>query len=280
MNKVALVCDSSADISKEEAAELGVHVIRMPVIVDGVEYVDQETISTQELVHHLSLNHKVTTTQPSPGQFLACWDELLETYDQVLYYPLSKNLSGTCASAMQLAQEYEGRVVVIDSTFVCQPLVVMLKWAKDLLNQGKSAQEIKTLFETQGELYALLIPKTLTTLRAGGRISAAAAALGGLLKIQPILTVENGAIDVFDKVRTLKKAYHVAAKHIQEVDDPSHYVWMVIHLNNEENALHIKAELEQQTGQPVLLTQFMAVISAHTGDGTIGIGRIKKVNLQ
>lgn len=277
MKNIAILCDSSADLSVDEANELGIHVLRMPVIIDGVEYKEAITITTAQIIDKLKANAKVTTTQPSLGEFKQCWDELLETYDQILYLPLSKNLSGTNAAAMQLAQEYDGKVVVIDSTFVCQPVVTMLKWAKDMIAKGYSAQQIKEMFEQQGELYALLIPETLTTLKNGGRISPAAAALGGLLKIQPILKVENGAIDVYDKVRTLKKAYKVAAEAITKVDDASDYAWMVIHTNNLKAAQEIKEQLEATLHQPVEIKEFNAVIVAHTGDGTIGIGRIKKI---
>ncbi|MGL5978175.1 MAG: DegV family protein [Erysipelotrichaceae bacterium] len=279
MKKIALLCDSSADLSKEEAAQLGIHVLRMPVIVDGVEYQEAETITTAEVMNHLNQNHKVTTTQPSMGEFVSCFDRLLGEYDQILYFPLSKELSGTCASAMQIAKDYNNRVCVIESKFACQPIVVMMLWAKEMLAAGHAPEAIKKEIEENGELYALLIPKTLQTLKNGGRISAAAAALGGLLKIQPILTVENGAIDVFDKVRTLKKAYRVAMEHITNVDDKDAYDWMIIHINNEEVALQLREELMEITNQEVRLTQFQSVIAAHTGDGTIGMGRIKKVNL-
>lgn len=278
MKKIAILCDSSADLSVEEANELGFHVLRMPVIVNGKEYVEALTITTEEIIEKLKTNVKVTTTQPSLGEFTKCWDGLLETYDQILYYPISKNLSGTNASAMQLSQEYDGKVVVIDSTFVCQPTVTMLKWAKEMLEEGFSAEEIKSIFEEQGELYALLIPESLQTLKNGGRISSAAAALGGLLKIQPILTVNNGAIDVYDKVRTLKKAYKVAIEAVTKVENTDDYSWMVIHADNESTAKELQAMLQQITKQEIPIKEFKAVIVAHTGSGTIGLGRTKRLH--
>ncbi len=277
MKKVALLCDSSADISKEEALALGINVLRMPVIIDGVEYIEEETINTTDIVNKLNENRKVTTTQPSYGEVVNCFETLLKDHDEILYLPLHHKLSGTCQSVMQIAKDFDGKVQVIDSTFVCQPTVTMMKWAKELLAEGYTTQQIAELFETKGELFAILIPKSLTTLKNGGRISPAAAALGGLMKIQPLLSVSENGIDVFDKVRTLKKAYKVAIDKVTQVEDVNDYEWMVIHINNLDAANEAIASLKEKYNIDASLKEFKAVIAAHTGDGTIGIGRIKKV---
>lgn len=133
------------------------------------------------------------------------WDDLLQTYDEVFYLPLSKALSGTCHVAIGLADAYEGRVIVVDSEYVCYPVVKMLQTARKMFEKGYTSLQVKEKLEKEGSLFAVLIPENLTTLKNGGRISPAAAALAGLLKIQPLLKVEHGAIDLVDKVRTLKK---------------------------------------------------------------------------
>ena len=131
MKKIAFLCDSSADISKEEAEELSIHVIRMPIIIDGVSYTEAETISDHAIIEALNANKKVTTTQPSLGEILAMWKQLLETHDEVFYLPLSRELSGTCRNAIQMAKEepFLGKVIVVDSTFACFPVVRMLEMA-------------------------------------------------------------------------------------------------------------------------------------------------------
>lgn len=277
--KVALLCDSSADISEAEAKELGIYVLRMPVIVDGKEYVEGIDIFDEDIFAALQAQKKITTTQPSMGEMVRKWDELLQDHDQILYLPLSKALSGTCASAMKLAKEmYEGKVIVIDSTFVCYPVVYMLEAAKGMLEKGYSCEEIKEKIEKEGELFAILIPENLTALKNGGRISPAAAALAGMLKIHPLLKVENGGIDVQDKVRTAQRAYKAGIEYVTQNIDPSEYDWMIIHAGNYSVCDALREDLEKATGRPVDKRVFRAVILSHAGKGTIGFGRIRRIH--
>ena len=277
MAKIALLCDSSADITKEEAKELDIHVLRMPIIIDGKEYVEEETIFDDEIIKALKEEKQVKTAQPIIGDICAMWDSLLKEYDEVFYIPLSRELSGTCALAIHMAKEYNGRVVVVDSTLVCYPVVHVLKIARDMFDKGYSSSQVKEKIEQECDLYAILIPETLTALKNGGRISPAAAALAGLLKIQPLLKVEQGAIDVVDKVRTLKKAYKQGIEVVMDGIDPLEYDWMIIDANNREVSNELKMMLEESLHLPVEQHSFKAVIMSHTGPGTIGFGRIKKM---
>ena len=197
MKKIALMCDSSADITKEEAAELGIHVLRMPITINGKEFIEEETISDQEIIEALGQNKSVKTAQPIIGNMTRMWDELLKTHDEIFYIPLTKALSGTCGVAMGIADQepYRNRVYVLNSDFVCYPVIHMLLTARDMFEKGYTCAQAKEKIEQEGELFAILIPETLTALKNGGRISPAAAALAGLLKIQPLLKVEHGAID-------------------------------------------------------------------------------------
>ncbi len=275
---VALLCDSSADISEEEAKELGIYVLRMPVIVDGNEYLEGINIFDEDILAALRAQKKITTTQPSLGEIARKWDELLEDHDQVFYLPLSKALSGTCASAANLAKSnYEGRVIVVDSTFVCYPVIYMLNAAKEMLEKGYSCEEIKQKIEQEGELFAILIPKNLTALKNGGRISPAAAALAGMLKIHPLLKVEQGSIDVQDKVRTAQRAYKAGIECVTKGIDPKEYDWMIIHADNEALCDELRQQLEEATGRPVDKRVFKSVIMSHAGEGTIGFGRIRRL---
>lgn len=279
MKNVAFLCDSSADISKEEALALDIHVVRMPIIIDGVPYVEEETIQDPEIIEALNREAKVTTTQPSIGEIMMMWEELLKTHDEVFYLPLSRELSGTCRNAIALSKQepFVGKVIVVDSTFACYPIVEMLQIAKDMYAKGYEGEQIKQKFEEEGELYAILIPKNLTALKNGGRISPAAAALGGLLKIHPLLKVEQGAIDVQDKVRTLSKAYKAGIDACLKDVVPEDYHWMIIDADNRKASDELKVLLEEACGQPVEQRVFKAVIMSHTGPGTIGFGRFKKI---
>lgn len=279
MKKVAFLCDSSADISAEQAKALDIHVIRMPIIIDGVSYTESETIQDQELIQALKDNKKITTTQPSLGEIMTMWENLLKTHDEVFYLPLSRELSGTCRNAIQMAQQepFFDKVIVVDSTFACYPIVKMLEMARDMYAKGYEGKEIKRKIEEEGELFAILIPENLNALKNGGRISPAAAALAGLLKIHPLLKVENGAIDVQDKVRTLSKAYKAGIEACVKDVNPDDYLWMIIDADNRNASDELKGMLEEACHQSVEQRIFKAVLLAHTGPGTIGFGRIKKI---
>lgn len=277
MKKIALMCDSSADITKEQEKELGLHVARMPISINGKEFIEEETIFDRDIITALNNGDQVKTAQPIIGDITKMWDQLLETYDEVFYLPLSKHLSGTCNVAIRLSQAYDGRVTVVDSEFVCYPVVLLLQAAKEMFEKGYTTAEVKHKIETETELFAVLIPENLTTLKNGGRISPAAAALAGLLKIQPLLKVENGAIDLVDKVRTLKKAYKEGISYVTKDVDAQDYIWMIIDADNRKASDELKELLEATTGQPVSQHIFKSIIMSHTGPGTIGFGRLRKL---
>lgn len=277
MKKIALMCDSSADITKEQAKELNIHVIRMPISMNGKEFIEEETIFDKDIIQALKNGDQVKTAQPIIGDLTRMWDDLLQTYDEVFYLPLSKALSGTCHVAIGLADAYEGRVIVVDSEYVCYPVVKMLQTARKMFEKGYTSLQVKEKLEKEGSLFAVLIPENLTTLKNGGRISPAAAALAGLLKIQPLLKVEHGAIDLVDKVRTLKKAYKEGIAYVTKDIDPAEYDWMIIDADNREVSNELKLQLEEVIHQPVEQHVFKAVIMSHAGPGTIGFGRIKKI---
>ncbi len=277
MNKIALMCDSSADITKQQAEELDIHVVRMPITINGKEYIEEETIFDEDVIRALKNEEQVKTAQPIIGDLTKMWDALLETYDEVFYLPLSRELSGTCNVAINLAKAYDGRVTVVDSTFVCYPVIDVLLMAREMFKKGYTTAQVKEKIETEGELYAVLIPENLTTLKNGGRISPAAASIAGLLKIQPLLSVEQGAIDLIDKVRTLKRAYKEGIAHITKDVNPEDYLWMIIDADNRSVSDELKVYLEETIHQPVEQHQFKSVIMSHTGPGTIGFGRIRKI---
>lgn len=277
MKKIAIMCDSSADISKEEAKQLDLHVIRMPMTIGQDSYVEAETITDEEVIQALKQKKIVKTAQPIIGDVIAMWDDLLQTYDEVFYLPISRELSGTCHTAISMAESYNGKVTVVDSTFVCYPIITILKKVKEMFALGYTTQQVKEKVEQEAELFAILIPEDLTTLKNGGRISPAAAALAGLLKIQPLLKVENGAIELVDKVRTLKKAYKTGLSIVLDGIDPRDYDWMIIDANNRKVSDELKVLLEEACGQPVQQKEFKSVIMSHTGAGTIGFGRIRKI---
>lgn len=281
MKKIAFMCDSAADITVAEAEKLNIHVLRMPISIDSKTYTEGIDISIEDIIDALNTGKKVKTSQPVLGDILTMWDSLLEEYDEVFYVPMAKSLSGTCANALNLSQQdsYKNRVFVLDSTYIAYPVVNLLVWAREQTEAGHSLSEIKHKIEAEGGMQAVLIPENLETLKNGGRITPAAAAMAGLLKIQPLLWLDENGIDQLGKVRTLKKAYNKGLEAILDgVDNTDDYYWMIIDANNRAISDEFLPMLKEATHQDHIEQRvFNAIILSHTGPGTLAFGRIKKL---
>ncbi|MFV0479649.1 MAG: DegV family protein [Anaerorhabdus sp.] len=277
MKKLAVLVDSAADISNEEAKQIGIHVIRMPLIVDDVAKLECDEISDQEFFDKMKAGAKVKTSQPILGDLIKKWDELLKDYEQILYIPISEGLSGTYSSAQIASKEYNNRVVVVRSLLVAYPIQEMAREALVMADKGISTEEIKDILENQSGMYAVIVPETLVYLKNGGRISPAAATLGSLLKIVPLLKLEDGKIDALDKVRTIKKAYQKSAEYVSAIENKEDYIWYIVHSDCEDRAQEFKESIQSLIGQEVHIRPLRSIITAHTGPGTLAIGRVKKL---
>lgn len=278
MSKIAVLVDSSADITNEEAKQHGLHVIRMPLTIDSKEYMEMDDIQDEEFIQKMKNGAIVKTAQPILGNLVVMWKNLLKEYDEVLFIPISSKLSGTYGSAVLASKDFDGKVTVVDAKMACYPLQFLAIQAKDMGDKGYSATEIKEKIENGTEMFAVIIPETLTYLKNGGRISPAAAALGNLLKIIPILKVDDGAIDVLDKVRTIKKAYATGLEYAFNVENVDDYFWFLVHSDLEKTAEEFLPIVEEKCKHKIEIHPIRAIIMAHTGPGTIGFGRIKKID--
>ena len=278
--KIVILTDSGSDLTDERAQELGVSVLRMPLVIDGKEYIENDTISDARVIEYLEKGATVKTSQPLMGQLVERVDSLLKEYDTVLFIPISSGLSGTYATACGLAKQYDGRLVVVDAKTVCGIAQLAIEASLKMIENGVDVLEIKRRLEEETEYSAILLPKNLNALKNGGRVSPAVAAMGNLLKIVPLLKVENGCIDVYDKVRTLKKAYATTIDYVASIENKDDYTFMLIYVEDvKELALQQAKALEEATGQPVRIEKFRSIIFSHTGPGTIGMGYIKKYNV-
>ena len=277
MTKIAILTDSSADINDIEAKSNDIHVVRMPISINDVEYIEHDTISYNEFVEKMRQDSVCKTSQPSIGATINMYKKLLKDYDHIIHVPLSSALSGTYETALTLIEDFNNKITVLDAKHVTVPLAILCKQIRGLINEGKSVEQIKDIVENKTDFWATLLPDDLKYLKRGGRISHAAALLGNLLKIVPILKVENGGIDVYDKVRTKSKAIKVALEATTNVPNCSDYLWIVIHADCLELAQSVAKDLEEITGEKVHLDIIGSVVMSHTGPGTIGIGRIKKI---
>ena len=272
MKKYVVMTDSGADISISEAHQLDIQVVRLPLMINQKTIIEETGISRENFIQAMKSGDTVKTAQPIVGDLLSMWDEHLMHAEKILYIPLSSRLSGSYQSAKMLSENYEGRVVVVDAKLVCYPLKRICIEAKELLVGGKTVENVKEIIENQAMMYAALIPSSLEYLKRGGRMSSTAAALGCLLKITPILKVEDGAIDVLDKVRTHKKAIVIALTTVSAIAHPQEYHWYVVEADSMDLANEVALRLETLINQPVVVRPIYPIIMAHTGPGTIGIG--------
>lgn len=279
MDKIKIITDSSSGISQAESKKLGIDVIPMPLVIDNQEYLDGITMFYEDAVTLLQEKKVFKTAQPLPKDLLATWDKALEEYDYVVYIPLSSGLSGSCVNAYTLSQSYDGRVVVVDAKAVESPLRYVCLEAKKLADHGYSAIQIKETLEANFKsTYACIVPESVEPLKRGGRITPAAAAVAGLLKIQPILKIEYGNVDLHSKVRTLKKAYQEAMLAVRDQAPKEELYWLFLSIGfSKEEEAKLIAQFQDIVGQEeILADHFTPIIAAHTGNRTVGIGYTKK----
>ena len=209
MARVAVVTDSNSGITQEDAKALGCFVVPMPFMFgdDGTTYYEDINLTRDEFFRRLAADESVRTSQPAPTEILKLWDEVLKEYEQIVYIPMSSGLSGSCQSAMMLSSDYEGRVEVVNNQRISVTQKASVIDALELAKRGKSAQEIKDILERvkfDSSIYIMV--DTLKYLKKGGRITPAAAAIGTLLRIKPVLQIKGERLDAFSKARTAAPA--------------------------------------------------------------------------
>ena len=207
MSKIAIVTDSNSGISQTQAKEMGIYVVPMPFLINGKEYLDGIDLFPDEFYKFLEEDADVSTSQPSPDSVMKLWDELLKEYDEIVYIPMSSGLSSSCETAYMLSQDYDGKVQVVNNQRISVTMRQSVLDAKMLAEQGKGAEEIKEILEKEKfESSIYIMVDTLEYLKKGGRITPAAAALGTLLKLKPVLQIQGEKLDAFAKARTVKQA--------------------------------------------------------------------------
>lgn len=215
--KTAIVTDTNSSITPQEAKEMGIYLIPMPFFIDGETYLEGETCTHETFFHLLKAGAKVSTSQPSPETITSLWDRLLQTYDRVLHFPMSSGLSGSCETAKALARDYDGRVLVVDNHRITLTLARSIRNAVSLLDQGKTAEEVKAILEGERDASSIYVAvSTLEYLRKSGRVTAAGAAMATILHIKPVLQIQGGKLDAYRKVRGMlhaKKTMIEALRH-------------------------------------------------------------------
>ena len=206
--KTAVMTDSNSGITPEEGKKIGIYSLPMPVIIEGDVFYEGKNITQEEYYGAMNSGKNVTTSQPSPGDVMDMWDGILkEGYEQVVYIPMSSALSASCHAAIQLSEEYDGKVQVVDDHRISVTMRESVLEAKWMAKQGMTAEEIKKKLEENAYNSSIYIAvDTLEYLKKGGRVTAAGAAIGAVLNIKPVLTIQGEKLDAFTKVRGMKKA--------------------------------------------------------------------------
>ena len=207
MAKIAVVTDSNSGITQEQGRALGVYVLPMPFYINDELFFEDITLSQEEFYRHLTSDADVKTTQPAPGDVTDLWDRLLQDHDALVHIPMSSGLSSTCETASMLAQDYDGRVQVVDNQRISVTMRQSVLDALAMAEAGKSAAEIKAALEaTKFDSDIYITVDTLKYLKKGGRLTPAAAAIGTVLNLKPVLRIKGEKLDAYAKCRGWKSA--------------------------------------------------------------------------
>lgn len=217
MAKIAILTDSNSGITQEQAAKLGIYVLPMPFFINGEQYFEGINLTQEEFYQRLKEDADISTSQPSVGEMQDKWNELLKGYDEIVFIPMSSGLSGTCQTATVLAEEYDGKVHVVNNQRISVTMRQSVLDAKLLAEKGYSAAQIKEVLERekmQSSIYITL--ETLKYLKKGGRITPAAAAIGTVLNLKPVLQIQGKKLDAFSKTRGKASAKKIMLKAVDD----------------------------------------------------------------
>lgn len=279
--KIAVITDSNSGITQTQAKELGIFVLPMPFMIDGKEYFEDINLTQREFYERLKDGSDISTSQPSPEAVMDLWNQVLKEYDQIVHIPMSSGLSSSFQTAKMLAEDYEGKVEVVNNQRISVTQRQSALDAMALAGRGMDAGQIKAkLEEIKFESSIYITVDTLKYLKKGGRITPAAAALGTLLRLKPVLQIQGEKLDAFAKARTMKQAKSIMiaamSKDLEERfgDASGANVHLEIaHTENEEAALEFKHELQElfpKTGE-IVMAPLSLSISCHIGPGSLAI---------
>lgn len=284
MRKVAIMTDSNSGITQQEGKEMGIAVLPMPFIMDGETYFEDITLTQNDFYERLVGDCDISTSQPSPESVTNMFDALLKEYDEVVHIPMSSGLSGSCQTAHMLAQDYDGRVYVVNNQRISVTQRQSVLDALLLAENGKSGAQIKDILEEDkfnSSIYIML--DTLYYLKKGGRITPAAAALGTILKLKPVLTIQGEKLDAFAKARTSSQGKKMMINAIKNDIDTrfggvTNILLQMAYTYNEEAALQFKEEVQQEfPDMEIVMNPLSLSVACHIGPGALAVACTKKL---
>ncbi len=284
---IAVVTDSNSGITQKQAEELGLYVLPMPFMIENETYFEDITLTQEAFYERLASGADVITSQPSPDSVMKLWDELLGEYDEIVHIPMSSGLSGSCQSALMLAADYDGRVQVVNNQRISVTQRQSTLDALKLVEKGMNAAQIKQFLEDDkfnSSIYIML--DTLYYLKKGGRITPAAAALGTILRLKPVLTIQGDKLDAFAKARTVSQGKSMMINAIRN-DMEKRFggvnkdtIWLQIAYTYDlEAATQLKDEVAAQfPGFDIHMDPLSLSIACHIGPGSLAVACCKKIS--
>ena len=288
MSKIAVITDSNAHITPQEAEKLGISVVPMPFTISDETFYEGINLTREEFYEKMESGASIATSQPSPSDVMSIWDEALKTHDEVVYIPMSSGLSGSCQSARMLADDYDGKVQVVNNQRISVTQKRSVLDALEMAEAGMNAAQIREELEHvkyESSIYIML--DTLHYLKKGGRITPAAAAVGTLLRIKPVLQIKGERLDAFSKARTMNQGKNIminAMKHDIETlygGTDKENVWLyAVHGNVPDQFAEFSQEV--RAAFPAFNVQddvLSLSIACHIGPGALAIACSKKIPL-
>ena len=289
MSRVAIVTDSNSGITQEKGKEYGIYVLPMPFMINDETFFEDIDLTQDQFYEKLTSGAQIGTSQPSPESVMELWDKLLKEYDEIVHIPMSSGLSGSCQSATMLAQDYDGKVQVVNNQRISVTQRQSCLDAKLLAARGMNAREIKDFLEADkfnSSIYIML--DTLYYLKKGGRITPAAAAIGTMLKLKPVLQIQGEKLDAFAKARTVNQGKTTMINAIRSdiekrfggMTEDKHIWLQIAHTHNEAAAETFKQEiLEQFPGYDIHIDPLSLSVACHIGPGALAFACCKKIEV-
>ena len=275
--KVGVATDTNSGINAEEAAAIGARIIPMPFFIDGEEYLEGCTIKREDFFEKLKNGADIKTSQPSPGALTDLWDEMLKEYEEIIYIPMSSGLSSSMATARMIAEDYDGKVHVIDNHRISQTQKQSVYEALELAKQGRTAAEIEAILNRDAlEASIYIAVDTLEYLKKGGRVTPAGAALASILNLKPVLQIQGDKLDAYAKVRGEKAAQERMLQAVEK-DINGRFAGRKVIIKgaytcSEEAAEAWKKKIEERfPGYHITLDPLALSVSCHIGEGATAI---------
>jgi DegV family protein with EDD domain len=277
MSKVAIVTDSTSDIPKEIAEQLNITIVPLMVTFGDESFLDDgKEITIDEFYKRIRTSDKLpTTTQPTPNDFIEVYSKLLEENDSVISIHISKKMSGTVNSAELAKKQLPGKdIEVVDSQLVHFPLGFLIIKAANLMQEGKTKEEIlKGINDFKPKIKVLFVPSTLEYLKKGGRIGKAKGLIASLLEIKPILTLHGGEVSQYKTTRRWNQAKTELINSMKSmINEPGNLIVSIGDSDAKQDAVDMYERIKDTFNpKEIIRVDIGAVVGTHLGPGGLGI---------